>query len=298
MKKRILIVDYDQNFIQQMKSLFSEEDFELEFASDASKALAALEKKQFELLITEAMLPKKSGFELSLEAVSGYPLIKTIIVSGVYKGLLFRHQAMKEFKAADFFEKPINIQVFKNRVSELLCSFDHDTLCEKVVELKSSSRKKRDEDPQKKLFEILNQEKGRKEPETLKESDQQKQKQQINSSEELKKKIFSAKSEEEKKRPLGKIEGESKKLAQKISRELIELEALKNSEVKNEPAKSYHKLDQEISRKLQETVELLKKEDKKIKKNKRQVFKQDQQIELLEEEILKKISRSERKKRH
>ena len=85
-----------------------------------------LKKTSFDLVITAAMLPKFHGFNLSQFIGNHAPNTKIIIISGIYKGIEYKHQAMTQYKADDFFEKPLNEPEFKKRVLEFLNLNDED----------------------------------------------------------------------------------------------------------------------------------------------------------------------------
>ena len=120
MSKNILLVEYDETFINLFKDLFAAPAFEISVAHDGEVAKRLLSSRHFDLMVTAAMLPRFHGFNLSLSVANEYPDIKIIIISGIYKGLDYRHQAITQYKAHDFFEKPIDGDKLKKRVSELL----------------------------------------------------------------------------------------------------------------------------------------------------------------------------------
>jgi len=120
MKKKILLVEYAATSIDIIKEILSPPTFEITVANEGDTAKKYLEEKSFDLMITAAMLPKFHGFNLSQHAAENYPGIRIIIISEIYKGMDYKHQAIKLYKADDFFEKPFDKKVFKARVCELL----------------------------------------------------------------------------------------------------------------------------------------------------------------------------------
>ncbi len=120
MNINILIVEYDIKTIDEIKAAFPYSSFNFKIAEDGLKAKEVLETENFDLVITAAMLPKFHGFQLSQFLSEKYSDIKIIIISGIYKGVDYRHQALTQFKADDFFEKPLDIELLKKRVIELL----------------------------------------------------------------------------------------------------------------------------------------------------------------------------------
>jgi TonB family protein len=119
MKKKILLVEYAATSIDIIKEILSPPAFEVTVANEGDTAKKYLEEKSFDLMITAAMLPKFHGFNLSQYAAENYPGMRIIIISEIYKGMDYKHQAIKLYKADDFFEKPFDKKVFKARVCEL-----------------------------------------------------------------------------------------------------------------------------------------------------------------------------------
>jgi len=120
MTKNILLVEYDEPTINVMKELFQPPVFEVAVASDGEIAKRLLNSRQFDLMVTAAMLPRFHGFNLALAVAQDHPGMKIIIISAIYKGLEYRHQAITQYRANDFFEKPLEKEKFKKRVLELL----------------------------------------------------------------------------------------------------------------------------------------------------------------------------------
>jgi len=120
MKKEILLVEYDSRTIQILKDLFIDPIFELSIAADGEVAKKMLSNKTYDLVITAAMLPKFHGFNLSKHISQNYPGTKIIVISGVYRGISFKKQATIQYGADDFFEKPFNEEEFKKRAMDIL----------------------------------------------------------------------------------------------------------------------------------------------------------------------------------
>ena len=120
MTKNILLVEYDESTIHVVRELFPPPAFEVVIASDGETAKKLLHDRTFDLMITAAMLPRFHGFNLALAVSQEYPGIKIIVISAIYKGLEYRHQAITQYRANDFFEKPLERERFKRRVVDLL----------------------------------------------------------------------------------------------------------------------------------------------------------------------------------
>ena len=120
MKKEILLVEYATSTIDAIKEVLSHPIFQLTIADEGEKAKNLFKEKKFDLMITAAMLPKFHGFSLSQFVADTYPNTRIIIISGIYKGFEYKHKAVSQYRADDFFEKPLDKFQFKKRVFELL----------------------------------------------------------------------------------------------------------------------------------------------------------------------------------
>lgn len=120
MKKQILLVEYDLPTIESIKEILFSPVFEITVADEGETAKKILGNKSFDLMISAAMLPKFHGFNLSQFVASSFPETRIIIISGVYRGLDYKHQATTQYQADDFFEKPLDGPRFRDRVMELL----------------------------------------------------------------------------------------------------------------------------------------------------------------------------------
>ena len=109
MNKTILVVDYEQKSLDEIRGLFRDEQFDLLTASDGTQALEIFEKKIPDLVMTAALLPKLNGFELCKKIVSGQhgEVRPVIMFSGIYKAEKYRKEAIVGCGAVDFLEKPL-----------------------------------------------------------------------------------------------------------------------------------------------------------------------------------------------
>jgi TonB family protein len=126
MNKRILLVEYASSTIEIISEMLSHPIFTITIVNEGDAAKQKLTEDTFDLLITAAMLPKFHGFNLSQYTAENYPDTRIVIISEIYKGMDYKHQAMTQYKADDFFEKPFDKETFKNRVFELLQVRDED----------------------------------------------------------------------------------------------------------------------------------------------------------------------------
>ncbi len=108
-KKKILIVDFDQEFLKFLARFLRDEGFTVVTAVDGSAGLEMNKSEAPDLVITEAMLPKLHGFELcSRLSHSASRKVPVIIVTGVYRDTVYKTEAIHTFGAAAYFEKPLD----------------------------------------------------------------------------------------------------------------------------------------------------------------------------------------------
>ncbi len=120
MKKNVLLVEYDTSTIELIQEILSSPVFNMETVDEGDKAKELVKNKNYDLVITAAMLPKFHGFNLSQFIGTQSPQTKILIISGIYKGIEYKHQAITQYKADDFLEKPLNRNQLKKRILELL----------------------------------------------------------------------------------------------------------------------------------------------------------------------------------
>ena len=120
-EKTILVVDYDPRAVESMAALFRPRGCRIVTATDG---LAAWDKFQLEkpdLVILEAILPKLHGFDLTRRIVQeSNGTVPVVIVTGLYRGPQYRHEALTSFGAAAYFEKPLDEERFMQYVLDLL----------------------------------------------------------------------------------------------------------------------------------------------------------------------------------
>jgi DNA-binding NtrC family response regulator len=119
MKKNILLVEYDGDTIDTIKGALQHEMLDIAVTADAPAAHALLKKRTFDLVITEALLPKSHGSTLCEHIFKHFPNTKVIVISEKVKGTDERRGAFR-CGAAEFFEKPLDPVKFRKKIIKLL----------------------------------------------------------------------------------------------------------------------------------------------------------------------------------
>lgn len=105
----ILLVDYEPRSIERSRRPLVDAGFRVELASDGVAALEEFERLSPDLVLIEAMLPKKHGFEVCQELKKTPEGKRTpiLITTAVYKGRKYRSQALHLHGCDEYIEKPI-----------------------------------------------------------------------------------------------------------------------------------------------------------------------------------------------
>jgi len=120
-EKKILLVDYDTKNRDSLAQLFAPYRFRILLAADGTTAYESFKIENPDLVILEAILPKLHGFDLT-KRISQESKGRTsvIIVTGLYRGPQYKHEALTSFGAAAYFEKPFNNDTLLQTALDLL----------------------------------------------------------------------------------------------------------------------------------------------------------------------------------
>jgi two-component system, OmpR family, response regulator VicR len=105
--KKILVIEDDGIINNIIEFLLKKEGYEIEIARDGIEGLEKLTLNQPDLIITDIMMPYRSGLEITHFAKTNYPKIPIIIVSVLGKE---DHTIIEAFKlgADDLIAKPFS----------------------------------------------------------------------------------------------------------------------------------------------------------------------------------------------
>jgi DNA-binding response OmpR family regulator len=105
-KKKILIIEDDNIIVKIMDYVLKKEGYETFISKDGNDAVEQIGTIQPDLIITDIMIPYKSGLEITASKKS-YPAIPVIIVSALGKEDLTVIEGFK-LGVDDFIAKPFN----------------------------------------------------------------------------------------------------------------------------------------------------------------------------------------------
>jgi len=120
-EKKILIVDYDARALEALSELFKPYRYEISRASDGVTAYEKFKLENPDLVILEAILPKLHGFDLTRRIhQESKGRVPVIVVTGLYRGSQYKHEALATYGAAEFIEKPYDEEYLVRTVTTLL----------------------------------------------------------------------------------------------------------------------------------------------------------------------------------
>lgn len=105
--KKILIIEDDNLIIKILDFILKKAGYEIHIARDGNEGIEKIDSIQPDLIITDIMMPYKSGLEITAYVKKNHPTIPIIIVSALGKE---DQTVIEGFKLGvdDFIAKPFN----------------------------------------------------------------------------------------------------------------------------------------------------------------------------------------------
>jgi two-component system response regulator HydG len=103
---KILVVDDDTTFLLMLKSFLEKKGYKAVTESNAEKGLQALEKSEFDLILSDYRMPGMDGIEM-LASINEMGIKTPLILITSYGDIKLAVKAMK-LGAADYLTKPVN----------------------------------------------------------------------------------------------------------------------------------------------------------------------------------------------
>jgi TonB family protein len=117
--KKVLVIDFDADFLQTVSQFLRSEGFEVLNAMDGMAGLEKFRAEEPDLVILEAMLPKLHGFELCSKIAKEERRVPVIIMTGVYKDPIYKTEALRTFGATAYFEKPFSLDSLRTTIHRI-----------------------------------------------------------------------------------------------------------------------------------------------------------------------------------
>jgi len=105
----ILLIDYEPRSIERFRDPLVAAGYKVEIATDGVSGIETFHRINPDMVLVEAMIPKKHGFEVCQELKRSAHGRRTpvLITTGVYKGRKYRTQALHIYGCDEYIEKPI-----------------------------------------------------------------------------------------------------------------------------------------------------------------------------------------------
>src|SRR5262249_12435176 len=107
--RTILLIDYEPRSIERFRQPLTDAGYGVEVATDGVSGIEAFHRLSPDMVLVEAMIPKRHGFEVcqELKRTPHGKRTPVLITTGVYKGRKYRTQALHIYGCDEYIEKPI-----------------------------------------------------------------------------------------------------------------------------------------------------------------------------------------------
>ena len=119
-QRHILVVDDDELVSEYLGALLEAESYDVVVLNEPVAALNYFKEHpdDFDLIITDQVMPGLTGVEISQKILELRPSIPILLITG-YSEKITAENA-KSFGLSGFFSKPINEDLFLNQISQLV----------------------------------------------------------------------------------------------------------------------------------------------------------------------------------
>ena len=114
-KKRILLVDDEKAVRTLVATALKKDDYEVDIAENGAVAVHYLNKRLFDLVITDYMMPEMDGLELIRAIKSKYPSTPVIAITGTESAY-----DILQGEATACIAKPFDLFVLKDCINNVL----------------------------------------------------------------------------------------------------------------------------------------------------------------------------------
>lgn len=117
----ILVIDDDEQFNLMLKSALEIKGYNVETASNGRDAKALYQNKQYDVIITDIIMPDVDGYEVILDLRRLNMSDRTIAVSGGGRTAADDYLiTAQHFDVAATFNKPVDLQALRAKVEEII----------------------------------------------------------------------------------------------------------------------------------------------------------------------------------
>lgn len=119
-KKRLLVIEDDEEMRSLLSDFLQEERWEIDSAGDASEAFHKLVREAFDLIITDLRMPGLSGLDIIPRIKKLRPEASIVAITAF--GSEDIHRRVLERGAALYLEKPLVFQELRRCIEKLIFS--------------------------------------------------------------------------------------------------------------------------------------------------------------------------------
>ena len=119
MATRVLIVEDDNYFAGILRDYLEYVGYTVEHAGDGQAGFEAWQARRPDLLLTDVLLPRLNGLELSARVKAIAPRVPVVLMSAVYKDADEIRSNLKQCGADDYLIKPFSLPELAARVAAL-----------------------------------------------------------------------------------------------------------------------------------------------------------------------------------
>jgi DNA-binding response OmpR family regulator/DnaJ-domain-containing protein 1 len=118
----VLIVDDDRATQRMLADALTKQGFTVTVERDGEWAVKTFEKKSFDAVLLDLLLPALNGYEVArkMRSLPKGKRIPIIMISGVYKNALHQKEAVNKHGAYAFLEKPMRLSLLYETLKEAL----------------------------------------------------------------------------------------------------------------------------------------------------------------------------------
>ena len=120
MGKRVLLIEDEPNIIEAIRFVLAREGYAVDTHSDGASALQAVASKGPDMVILDAMLPNRSGFDIlrDLRGAAATAALPVLMLTA--RGQKKDREMAEQYGASRFMTKPFSNSEMLSSVAELL----------------------------------------------------------------------------------------------------------------------------------------------------------------------------------
>ncbi len=115
-KPRLLLVDDEIPFAENLLKLLSRRGYEVSAVHDGDSALRIVEEKEFDVVILDQNMPGKDGITVLKELKKKWPSLQVIILTGY--GTVHSAFTGLELGAYDYVAKPLQLSDLEEKIGQ------------------------------------------------------------------------------------------------------------------------------------------------------------------------------------